>query len=288
MIKLGIMNLLKVVEITDKGCFLDADGENVFIPLSQMKPDTAIGDEISVFLYKDDGRLTATGKRPKALVGEIALLTVVSTSKYGYFLDNSIRKDVFLPFDQVKGALLDNDEVLVYLYLDHEDRLCATTRYTSKFAEIVPQGYKTGDRVKVMPESITNIGIKAVVENRFYAMFLKNEEHHLDNVKIGKKIYAYISRIREDRRVDLVLNPIEDILERKKNRIFKPDEELKNAIIKRLELNEGYLPFCDKTDPKVLDKIFHCSKGKFKQAIGNLKRDGLIEFVENGIRCIKK
>ncbi len=286
MIKLGQMNLLKVVEITDKGCFLDADGENVFIPTSQMKPDLAVDDEMSVFLYMDDGRLTATGRRPKALVGEVALLKVVSFSKYGYFLDNSIRKDVFLPYDQVKGALIEGDEVMVYLYLDHEERLCATTRYGSHFSDTASPEFKAGDRVKVMPVGTTDIGVKAIVENKFYAMFLKHEERGCEDIKVGKKIYAYISRIRADLKADLVLEQPKSVEDKRKERTqsFRPDEELKKTIINRLTQNKGFLPFCDKTDPKVLEKVFHCSKGKFKQAIGNLNREGLIEFADGGIK----
>ena len=286
MISPGEMNILKVVELTDKGCFLDADGEKVFIPLSQMKPGLAVGDEMQVFLYMDDNRLTATGKRPKALVGEIALLKVVGSSKYGYFLDNSIRKDVFLPYDQVRGVLAEDDEVLVYLYLDQEKRLCATTRYVSRFSEMADASVKAGDRVKVMPVSVTDIGVKAVVENKFYAMFLKHEEPLCSNIKIGKKLYAFISRIRTDGKVDLVLHePSPSCDERsKKSSNFKPDESLKNTILERLKKNKGFLPFGDNTEPQVLEKVFHCSKGKFKQAVGNLLREGLIEFADGGIR----
>ncbi len=298
MLKIGDMNELPIVEITDKGCFLDAESDRLFIPRSQMAENAQVGDQIAVFLYYDDGRLTATARRPRALMGEIACLRVVGSSKHGYFLDNAVRKDVFLPQSEAGGELERDQEVIVYLYLDHEKRMCATTRFTRRFSDLVTGDFKVNDVVKVMPVAVTDIGVKAVVENSFYAMFLKNEVPGISDIRLGKKIYAVIRRIRDDRRVDIIPSgnagesskPRGDGVrgggekEMRENRSFAGNCDLADAIVARLEQNGGFLPFSDKSSPEDIQKVFHVSKGKFKQTIGNLYRSRIIEIAADGIR----
>ena len=298
MLKIGEMNELAIVEITDKGCFLDAEGQKLFIPLSQMKENAQIGEPVSVFLYYDDGRLTATARRPRALIGELACLKVVGVSKHGFFLDNAIRKDVFLPQSEVTCEIELDQEILVYLYLDHEKRMCATTRFTRRFSDLIVGDYRVNEHVKVLPVAVTDIGIKAVVENSFYAMFLKSEVQDLSDIKIGRKMYASIRRIRADRRVDLV--PLAGSRskaqvsggEKMKSEgsgsqggaVFSGNAELAVLILSKLEENGGFLPFTDRTSPETIQKVFHVSKGKFKQTIGNLYRSHDIEICDDGIR----
>lgn len=284
MINIGRMNTLEIVEIIDKGCSLDADGENVFIPLSQMKEGSVVGDKADVFLYYDDGRLTATAKRPKALVGELANLEVVSSNKYGYFLNNGIRKDLYLPYDQSRVFLKEGQSVLVYVYLDYEKRLCCTAKYEKHFSETVTEGFKEGDRVKVLPLCRTPIGTKALVENNFYAMFLRSMQPKDADIKIGRKLYAFIKNIRDDQKVDLVLSEPGHSSEEKPKPEYRSNDQVSDKILTMLKNNNGYLPFNDRTDPKTILKLFGVSKGVFKKTVGNLYRQNKIIIEDNGLR----
>lgn len=293
MIKIGKINKLPICEITEKGCFLQADDQQVFIPLSQMKEGAAVGDHVDAFLYYDDDRLTATGKRPRAQVGELAYLQIIGSGRYGYFLNNGIRKDIFLPFDQVKGMHKVDDSVFVYVYLDYEKRLCATTRYEKHFSETVADGFKVDDQVKVLPIVKTPLGIKALVENRFFAMFMNHDLPKDCNIKFGKKIYAFIKNIRDDQKVDLVpaehnhqYHDTDAVTERaaESGSSYRANEELSGHIIKMLQDNGGFIPFNDHSDPKVIMKIFKVSKGIFKKTIDNLYKQNRITIEFNGIR----
>ena len=87
------------------------------------------GDELEVFLYRDSSdRLIATTREPKLVLGELAVLNVAATGKIGAFLDWGLEKDLFLPFKQQTRRLHPGDEVLVSLYIDKSDRLCATMK----------------------------------------------------------------------------------------------------------------------------------------------------------------
>lgn len=282
MFTVGKINNLPIVEITEKGCFIAADEERLFIPLSQMKENSKVGDIIEAFIYYDDDRLTATAKRPKATVGDLAYLPVIGSNKYGYFLNNGIRKDLFLPFDRIKTALRVDDYAFVYVYLDHEQRLCCTTKYEKYFKEQISPEYKLGDRVKVLPITKTPIGIKVLVENKFFAMLLNHDLPKDQNIKFGKKIYAYIKNIRPDQKVDLTL--VGESEKEASSEQYQTNEELSAQIIKMLKEHGGFLPFNDHSDPKVILKIFKVSKGIFKKTIGNLYKQNIITIEFTGIK----
>ena len=65
------------------------------------------------------------------VLGELAVLNVAATGKIGAFLDWGLEKDLFLPFKQQTRRLHPGDEVLVSLYIDKSDRLCATMKAVS-------------------------------------------------------------------------------------------------------------------------------------------------------------
>lgn len=279
------MNELSVVEITDKGCFLNAEHENVFIPLSQMRKDLEVGDTVSVFLYMDDGRLTATAHRPKAMVGDVAYLPIIGSNRFGYFLDNSIRKDLFLPFDETRIVLKEGDNVFVFVYLDAQQRLCCTTRYQKHISDIIKGEYNKGDKVKVLPIDKTKLGFKVIVENCFYAI-IHNDDVFNDDIKIGKKLYAYIKNIRKDKKVDISLKADFDKTVNINN--YHPDEGLTSHILRLLEENKGFIPFNDKSSPDLINKVFKVSKGDFKKAIGFLFKQKIIVVDDEGLKLQKK
>ena len=81
-----------VVKKVDFGVYLkDAEDiggeERVLLPAKQVPAGLKVGDQVEVFLYKDsDDRLIATTNVPKLELGELAVLEVADTNKYGAFL----------------------------------------------------------------------------------------------------------------------------------------------------------------------------------------------------------
>jgi len=88
MINIGEVQELEVKRFTSVGAFLNEErpeDEDVLLPKSQIPEGLKIGDVIEVFIYRDSkDRIISTTNRPKALLGELAHLTVVSNSKIGY------------------------------------------------------------------------------------------------------------------------------------------------------------------------------------------------------------
>ena len=128
-VRLGKKQVLTVVKKVDFGVYLGNDEERVLLPGKQVPEGTEIGDSVEVFLYKDSSdRLIATTREPKLMLGEMAVLTVADTNKYGAFLEWGLEKDLFLPFKQQTVKVKKGDKCLVSLYVDKSERLCATTQ----------------------------------------------------------------------------------------------------------------------------------------------------------------
>src|SRR5580698_6193975 len=97
-VQVGLYNTLKVARKAGPGVYLDDGGEGILLPARQVPDGAKTGDELRVFIYHDsDNRLIATTMVPKAVVGDLARLTVVSVTPQGAFLDWGLAKDLFVP-----------------------------------------------------------------------------------------------------------------------------------------------------------------------------------------------
>ena len=104
----------------------------MLLPIRQVPKGKTVGDEVSVFLYKDSkDRLIATTKKPYLEVGEIGRLRVSDVNTIGAFVDIGLEKDILVPHREMRYALKKDMEVEIYLYVDKTDRL-AGTMYTKK------------------------------------------------------------------------------------------------------------------------------------------------------------
>ena len=75
MLKLGKIQTLKILREKDFGVFVGEEGgDSVLLPIRQVPKGKTVGDEVSVFLYKDSkDRLIATTKKPYLEVGDLPL-----------------------------------------------------------------------------------------------------------------------------------------------------------------------------------------------------------------------
>ena len=72
---------------------------DILLPKKEVLETDKIGDEIEVFVYKDNqARFVATRKIPKISLGKLETLEVMDISKIGAFLDWGLEKELFLPF----------------------------------------------------------------------------------------------------------------------------------------------------------------------------------------------
>ena len=98
--ELGKTQLLKASRTTDNGCYLmDEVGNEVLLPNAYVSSELKLGDDISVFVYKDnDQRLTATTLKPKVELEQFAFLEVMDVNAAGAFVDMGIVKQLLVPY----------------------------------------------------------------------------------------------------------------------------------------------------------------------------------------------
>ena len=175
---LGTTANLYVLRFSRFGVYLgsgtDRDLE-VLQPNNQVSDSLEKGDKIDVFLYKDsEDRLIATTAVPYLQMGEVAALKVKDITNIGAFLDWGLAKDLFLPFKEQTARVRMGDTVLVTLYIDKSERLCATMKIYDYLSCESP--YKKGDKVHGRIYEITDsFGCFVAVDDEFSALIPHNE-----------------------------------------------------------------------------------------------------------------
>ena len=274
-LRLGEIQKLEIVKKVEFGVYLaesDREEERVLLPIKQVPAGANIGDIMEVFLYKDSkDRMIATTKRPKLILGEVALLNVAQVGKIGAFLDWGLEKDLLLPFKQQRGRVREGDQVLVSLYVDKSERLCATMNvYESLLAG---SSYQKEDRVTGRVYEISNnFGAFVAVDDKYSALIPKKEL--FGEVELGQGISARVIKVQEDGRLLLSI----------RDKAYLQIDKDAEKILSLLDSYEGSLPFTDKSAPEVITHETGMSKNEFKRAIGHLLKEKKIQIGEKSIR----
>lgn len=275
-IRLGHRNRLEVLREVEFGLYLDAGqvGE-VLLPARYVPQGTRVGDTLDVFLYLDsEERLTATTEQPLVEVGQFAYLQVVWVNKYGAFLHWGLTKDLFCPFAEQKVRMEQGHSYLVYCYIDpHTYRITASAKVEHFLSDGRPT-YEAGQAVQLLIQQQTPLGLKAIVDGRFLGLLPQNEIHQ--PLRIGDRVEAYVTHVREDGKIDLSLQPHFGFL---RVRDFSAE------LLRYLQQQPGfYCPLHDKSEAEEINAAFGVSKKTFKRAVGDLLKHRLLELLPNGIR----
>ncbi len=276
MIRLGEKQKLTVVKQVEFGVYLapsmEEVQEKVLLPMKQVPEKVQIGDELEVFLYKDSkDRLIATTKEPKLVMGQIAELTVSQVNKFGAFLDWGLEKDLMLPYKQQLVKVQQGDRVLVTLYIDKSDRLCATMNVYPALRTDSP--YQKDDQVSGRVYTISDeFGAFVAVDNIYSALIPKKELY--GKVQVGDEVTARVTDVRGDGKLNLSI----------REKAYLQIEKDAKEILSIIDSYDGVLPFNDKVSPEIIKRETGMSKNEFKRAVGTLLKAGKIEITEKVIR----
>lgn len=276
--KLGEKQTLYIVKKVEFGVYLAEnhnDVENrVLLPARQVPPGAAIGDRLEVFLYKDSkDRWIATTNTPRLMMGQVAELTVAQTGKIGAFLDWGLEKDLLLPFRQQVKKVREGEKVLVSLYVDKSERLCATMNVYHNLRSDSP--YHVQDQVTGRAyASSEEFGVFVAVDNLYSALIPKKELY--GEVVLGEDLRARVTKVQPDGRLVLSI--------REKSYLQIPEDAEKLLAI--IDSYDGVLPFNDKVSPAIILRETGMSKNEFKRTVGNLLKAGKIQITEKVIRRI--
>lgn len=281
--KLGIMatigkrNTLTVVRGSTPGIYLDG-GEHgdILLPNRYVPRRVCPGDQLEVFVYRDsEDRLVASTEIPRATVGDVATLRVVSVNRQiGAFLDWGLAKDLLLPFREQTGPVRVGQEVVVRVYLDQQTQRIVASMKLDRNSALEPPRFRAGEKVDFLVTERTPLGYKALVEGA-HAGLLYHEGISVP-VAIGQTFQGFVRAVRPDGKIDLSLDQAG----------FQRVAPLALRIAQALQRNGGRLDLDDDSPPETIREAFGVSKKAFKQALGTLYKARRIRFAKPGIELL--
>lgn len=277
-IMLGKTQDLIVTKTTDFGVYLNTptgeDSDKILLPKAQVPEGTQLKDALTVFVYRDsEDRPIATTLEPELELGGVARLKVKEVTKIGAFLEWGLSKDLLLPFKQQLYKVQPGDAVLVTMYLDKSERLCASMHVYDRLRN--DSDYQKDDEVfGRVYELSDNFGVFVAVDDIYSALIPQKEV--FETYRINQPVHARVTKIMEDGRLTLSV----------KKKIPEQMQEDSEFILRKLKEAGDFLPYHDKTDPEIIKSNLHMSKNAFKRAIGSLMKQGFITINSDGIRSI--
>ena len=256
-VKLGKYNQLEVVKEVDFGVYLDGgdDGE-ILLPTRYVPEGCKPGDVLNVFLYLDnEERLIATTLQPLVQVDEFACLEVAWVNEFGAFLNWGLMKDLFVPFREQKMKMQKGRKYIIHAHIDEDSyRIMASAK------------------VDILIWQKTDLGFKAIVENKFSGLLYDNEI--FQPLEAGMRLKAYVKQVREDGKIDLVLQKLG----------AKKVDDFSEVLLQYIKDHEGFTPLNDKSAAEDIYDAFGVSKKTFKKAVGDLYKKRLVVLEAEGIR----
>lgn len=274
MFEIGRTNKLIIKKIDDKGAWLASEQGPVLLPVVECAPGLKLEDRIEVFVYRGrDDALVATLRRPKAQVGEFAMLQVRQVSKHGAFLDWGLDKDLLVPYGEQSEKMSEGRSYLVKVCRDSSGRVVGTSK-VDLCLEAEKIELKNDQEVELIIWKFTDLGAKVIVNNLYQALIYRDQVG--SGLKRGDRLKGYITQIREDGKIDVSLR-----------KGGAAGAEMARGSIMAALAKTNFLPLHDQSPPADIQQALGLSKKLFKKAVGGLYKDGLIELKADGIHLKK-
>ena len=274
--KLGEYNVLTILRITTVGAYLGDEFDNdVLLPNKYLTQQMSVGEDITVFLYNDsEDRLVATTEKPFIVLNQFAYLQVKEVTPYGAFLDWGLEKDLLVPFREQTNKLEEGKYYLIYLMLDEStNRLVATAKTNKKYSTDTSE-IELEKEVDLLICETFDLGVKVIVNGKHLGIvYLSDLTRRL---RRGDHEIGYVFKIREDGKLDVRL-------EQSGYQKIEPSAERLLALMKN---RKGTLFLTDKSDPDDIRDQVGMSKKTFKQAVGNIYKNKLIQLNPDSISII--
>ena len=234
-------------------------------------------------------------------LGEYNLLEVVKEVDFGVYLDGGDDGEILLPTRYVPRDCKPGDVLNVFIYLDMDERLIATTlqpyvkvgefaclevAWVNQFGAFLDWGLMKDLFVPFREQKM-----KMVKGNSYVVHVHLDEDSY--RIVASAKVEKYLSKempeynpgdevdimvikqVRPDGKIDLELQ---------KGGVKKV-EDFADTLLEYIRSNGGSTPLNDKTDADVIYNTFGVSKKTFKKAVGDLYKKRLIVLEgEQGIR----
>jgi predicted RNA-binding protein (virulence factor B family) len=227
----------------------------------------------------------------KLQLGKRNQLKVLREKEHGLYLEGGDIGDILLPKRYVPEGTKVGDILDVFLYLDQEERLIATTEHP--LIEVGQFAY--------LECAWTNEYGAYLNWGLMKDLFCPFREQKV-RMQRGKRylVYCYIDdktyRIVCSSKIEKFQKAISEKDGKSKPSTLKPQPDRKvligdfsTRLFEHLKLSEkGFTPYHDKSPAEEIYAMFGVSKKVFKQAVGDLLKRELIQIKSNGIELTIK
>lgn len=273
----GKVNTLEVVRKDQEGFYLqDEKQHEIFLSKEDSKSDFEVGTSVDVFVYKDRSRTVSTAL-PYAQVEEFVFLNVTLLTENGAYADWGLAKDLFIPKEEQMETLVVGSSYVFFIYEDEDNGAIRGSQRVEDFVFFDNIDVKRGDEVDLLIYRESNLGINVIVNNLYQGLIFKSDLHK--PVSVGEQIKGYVKQVREDGKMDILLEP----LGYKQSVVSNTD-----ALLKAIQDSNNYLSLTDKSSPEEIKSVLGLSKKAFKRAAGHLYKKKLIEIRSDGLYLVKK
>jgi hypothetical protein len=276
MIKIGQMNRLTAIKQVDFGVFLNGEElGKILLPRRYVPEGLALGDAVDVFVYFDSNdEIIATTLTPKAMVGECAFLEVKEVNDVGAFLDWGLPKDLLVPYNEQHKPMEAGRSYVVCLFQDpHTGRITASSKLNRHLDERAA-GLKAQQAVDLLICGRSEMGYKAVINHTHLGLIFRDEAFR--TLLYGEKLQGYIKGIRDDRKIDLSIQPP----------ARQGKAQLTEQILQFLREHDGVSTLTDKSDPEEIYRQYNVSKGNYKNALSALYKERKIVIEKERITLV--
>ena len=181
-------------------------------------------------------------------------------------------KDLFVPFREQKMKMQQGRKYVVHAHIDEDSYRIVGSAKVERYLSKEHPDYQQGQEVNILIWQKTDLGFKAIVENKFSGLLYQNEI--FQPVETGMQLRAYVKQVREDGKIDLALQ--QDGV--------KKVEDFSGVLLEYIKGKDGFTPLNDKSAAEEIYSAFGVSKKTFKKAVGDLYKKRLIVLEEGGIR----
>ena len=204
-------------------------------------------------------------------LGDYNTLRIVKRVDFGLYLDGGDDGEILLPSRYVPDGSAIGDEIEVFIYLDQDEKLVATTlhplakvgefawlecAWTNEYGAFLNWGLMK-DLFCPFREQKTRM----VKGQRYYVYVMEDEKTH--RLMATAKVERYQKRTGYEQALDF-----------------------SDELLRYLQTHDGHCPLGDKSPSEDIAQQFGVSKKVFKKAVGDLYKRHLITISDNGIALI--
>ena len=204
-------------------------------------------------------------------LGDYNTLSVVKAVDFGLYLDGGESGEILLPSRYVPAGTKPGDELEVFIYLDQDERLVATTEHPLA---------KVGQFAWLECAWTNEYGVflKWGLMKDLFCPFREQKVR----MEIGKKYYVYVM---EDQKTHRLMATAK--VERYQTMTgYERALGFTEVLLQYLKDNNGRSNLGDKSPAELIEDRFKVSKKTFKRAVGDLYKRRLITIKEDGIYLV--